>query len=365
MRIDQQLGGLVVADNEQPLTDSQRHRFIISALMDEAIASSQIEGAATTRRVAREMLRRDRRPRTIDERMIVNNYRAIGFIREHRSTPLTPEFVIELQRMLTDGTLKQPDQVGRLRREDEDVVVSDQFDEVLHAPPRASELPRRLAVMCAFANSPSTDDASFMHPVVRAILLHFALAYDHPFCDGNGRTARALFYWSMLRSGYWLVEHLAISRIIRQGPSKYGRAFLYSETDEFDLTYFIVHQLDVIRRARAELQQHLRRKGREAADARKRFKDDAGLNDRQRALLLGLVREPDRSVTIESHQRSHGVVYATARSDLLRLVERGYLAQQRVGNRFEFSAGPLLEALEPEPPTRAAPPATPAPPAPS
>ena len=60
----------------------------------------------------------------------------------------------------------------------------------------------------------------FIHPMIRSIILHFWLAYDHPFVDGNGRTARALFYWSMLRHGYWLFEFISISQIILKGPDQ-------------------------------------------------------------------------------------------------------------------------------------------------
>ena len=88
---------------------------------------------------------------------------------------------------------------------------------------------------------------------MRAILLHFVLAYDHPFADGNGRTARALFYWSMLRSGYWLTQYLTISSILRGAPARYARSYLHVETDNGDVTYFVLHQLDVIERAIASL----------------------------------------------------------------------------------------------------------------
>ena len=46
---------------------------------------------------------------------------------------------------------------------------------------------------------------------MRAILLHFWLAYDDPFLDGNGRTARILFFWLLRKHGYWLAEYLSIS----------------------------------------------------------------------------------------------------------------------------------------------------------
>jgi Fic family protein len=62
------------------------------------------------------------------------------------------------------------------------------------------------------------------------------LGYEHPFEDGNGRTARALFYWSMLNQGFWLTEFLTVSKILRKAPAKYARSFLYTEQDSNDLT---------------------------------------------------------------------------------------------------------------------------------
>ena len=57
-------------------------RFLVNSLMEEAIRSSQLEGATTSRRVAKEMLRTGREPRDRSERMIANNYRALQFMRE-------------------------------------------------------------------------------------------------------------------------------------------------------------------------------------------------------------------------------------------------------------------------------------------
>src|SRR5207302_11428896 len=134
----------------------------------------------------------------------------------------------------------------RLQLPEEDrVAVFDNRGALLHQPPPAEQLPKRLVTMCRFANS-ELGGAGFVHPVIRAILLHFWLGYDHPFEDGNGRTARALFYWYMRTHGYWLVEYLSISRILQNAPAKYTRAFLLTETDERDATYFIVYQLEVL-----------------------------------------------------------------------------------------------------------------------
>ena len=98
---------------------------------------------------------------------------------------------------------------------------------------------------------------SFIHPVIKAIILHFMIGYIHPFGDGNGRTARALFYWYMLRCGYWLFEFVSISKLIKEKRSDYDTAYIYTETDDFDLTYFIYHQVDVIIKAVDALRAHI------------------------------------------------------------------------------------------------------------
>lgn len=341
--VDQRCAGEIAMSEVVTADDQARQRYLVNSLMEEAIRSSQLEGATTSRQVAKELLRTGRPPKDRSERMITNNYRALHFLRESVGDRLTPSAVLELQRILTEGTLENPDAAGRLQRPDEErVAVYERIDgSLLHAPPPAEQLPARLEALCAFANA-DDDPETFIHPVVRAILLHFWLAYDHPFEDGNGRTARALFYWSMRTQGYWLVEYLSISRILRDAPGKYSRAFLLTETDDGDTTYFIVFQLNVIKRATEELHTYLARKTSEIREVERLIKRSDGFNHRQLALLGNAIRTPDQSYTFTSHAASHGVTHETARSDLLQLHEKGLLARRRVGRQYFFTAEPDL-----------------------
>lgn len=308
----------------EALTQSDnRDRYIVNTLIEESITSSQLEGAVTTRQVAAEMLRTGRRPRDTHERMVLNNYLTMRRIRDLRDQDLTPELVFELHRRVTDGTMDNPDASGRFRRADENVRVEDQEGTVFHEPPDASELPVRLEAMCAFANGTTPD--YFVHPVIRAILLHFWLAYDHPFVDGNGRTARALFYWCMLRRDYPLFEFISISQILLRAPAQYAEAFLHTETDENDLTYFLLHQAGVVKKAVAALQDYLAQKHSELSQASDALRGAAGLNHRQQALLLHALREPATRYVITGHQRSHNVSHQTAANDFHDLVARGLL----------------------------------------
>jgi len=341
-RVDQQASGQIAISEE--VTNSQtRDRYIVSSLIEEAITSSQLEGASTTHRVAEEMLRSGRPARTRDERMIFNNYQAMNVVRQWNG-PLTPDRVLQLHRVVTDGTLDDPAAAGRLQTPDDDRVhIATPDGEVVFEPPPAEQLPERLALMCSFANGQGVE--GFLHPVVRAILLHFWLAHDHPFEDGNGRTARTLFYWSMRSQGYWLTEFLSISRILRQAPMQYARAFLFTERDEGDTTYFIAYQLGVILRAIDDLHTYLQRRMAEIRDS-ERFLHDAGLNHRQAALIRHALRHPDAEYTFKSHQRSHGVVYQSARNDLLDLERRGYVERRRIGRAFRFYPNPNLRDVE-------------------
>lgn len=341
--IDQRCSGEIGTDE---VVTSERHaerRFLVNSLMEEAIRSSQLEGATTSRVVAKEMLRSGRAPVDRSERMIVNNFRALEFMREEMTGVLSPELVLELHRVVTEGTLDDPSAAGRLQRPDEPRVAVFDRDggEPIHRPPPAEQLPRRMELLCRFANQ-GDEEEPFIHPVLRAILLHFWLAYDHPFEDGNGRTARILFFWLMRARGYWLAEYLSISRLIRNAPAQYARAFVETETDGGDTTYFLIHQLNLIARAIADLHAYLERKTAEVRDVEKLLRGAAYLNGRQLALLTDAVRDPEAAYSVESHATSHRVAHETARTDLLDLVRRKLLVQRRRGRKHIFEPAPDL-----------------------
>ena len=342
--VDKQTSGRISAPAPVLPEAPTRERYVINSLIEEAITSSQLEGAATTRKVAKEMLRTGRRPRTRDERMILNNYTGMLRVRELRHERLTPAMVIEFHRIITDGTLDDQADCGRLQLPGEDrlVIVDGYDDEIMHAPPVATQLPERLDRLCQFANGDL--DTAYVPPVVRAILLHFMLAYDHPFVDGNGRTARLVFYWSMLSQDYWLAEFLPISRLLKKAPAQYARSFLHSEHDGGDLTYFVLYQLRIAQRAVNDLHEYLDRKVAETQQVRQALKAVSHrFNLRQLALLENAIRHPDGRYTVASHARSHGVVAQTARGDLHDLEEQGLLTKTSSGRGYAWTPVDDLE----------------------
>ena len=319
-----------------------KDQYYISSLIQEAITSSQLEGAVTTRKIAKEMLQAGRKPKDRSEQMILNNFRTMQRIGKVKDEPLSRKLVFELHELVTQSTLDDDTAVRRFRKKDEKIVIGDMYNEVFHEPPLAGELEERLQAMCKFANDRSST--GFIHPVIRSIILHFWLAYDHPFVDGNGRTARALFYWSMLRHGYRLFEFISISQIILKGPAKYGRAFLYTETDDNDLTYFILYHLRVIRKAIVELHRYIERKTLQLKTIEKQMRGIETLNHRQRSLISHALRHPYHRYTIRSHHICHNIVYQTARTDMFDLEMRGLLEVDKSQKQWYFRPPKDLEA---------------------
>ena len=161
--------------------EADKDKYLFNSLMEEAIASSQLEGAVTTRRVAKQMLREGRKPRSMAERMIFNNYQAILRIRDRQKDDLSPQLLRELHSVLTSGTFDDPSNEGRFRQPDDNVVVEDSYShDVLHNPPPAESIDGRIKEIGGFANRKSRP---FVHPVTKAIILHFAIGYLHPFVN--------------------------------------------------------------------------------------------------------------------------------------------------------------------------------------
>ena len=330
--------------SEQVTNPNTRNRYIVSSLIEEAITSSQLEGASTTRRDAKDMLRSGRSPRDLSEHMILNNYLAMQYVAEVKDQPLTPDLVREIHRIVTDGTLENPHYAGKLQDDDElRVSVWGDGNQLLHRPPPVNELPERLEALCAFANGVGKE---YIPPVLRAITLHFMAGYDHYFEDGNGRTARAIFYWSMLHQGYWLAEFLTISRILKNAPSKYAQSYLLTEQDDGDLTHFFIYHLTVLQRAIRELNSYLARKAEEMHKAEADFRAKPGeYNHRQLALLRKAVAEPAELFTAKSHATSHGVSAETARADLQDLESKHLLTRMRIGKQHAWRAAANLSML--------------------
>lgn len=303
---------------------AEKKYYLSSSLMEEAIYSSKMEGASTTRIVAKDMLRKKKSPQNKSQQMIANNYNTIQYIVEHKDEPLTEETLLHIHRLMTEKTMDNPEDTGRFRTNDK-VVVADMVEgDIIYTPPSFQEIPEFVESLCDFFNN--DNPRTFIHPIIRGIIVHFMLAFMHPFADGNGRTARALFYWYMLKEKYWLTEYMSISRVIAKSKPSYEKSFRYVENDGNDIGYFVAYNLRALDISFQQLTDYIQRKQREKKAATS-FMIAGNINYRQAMILQRLKEEPNTIMTVKDVQEQFSVSSMTARKDLSDLVQQGYLAE--------------------------------------
>lgn len=302
------------------IAETDKTKFIISSLMEEAISSSQMEGANTTRKKAKEMIQKDQKPSTKSEQMILNNYVTMRFISHYKNENLTPELLLNIHSSISSKTLDNKEEEGQFRNNNEIFVQDVMSGENIHQPPPQEELAFLIQELCNFFNKDSDD---FIHPIIKGCIIHFMIGWIHPFTDGNGRTARALFYWYMLKRGYWLTEYLSISRIIKDTKNQYEKAYLYTEKDANDLGYFITYHLKTMSKSFDALKEYINRKQKEVVQSA-RFLTIPGVNERMAQLLKIVYDDPERVLNSKEVEKRFAISNFTARQDLKALVDLGF-----------------------------------------
>ncbi len=323
------IGGLY----KEPITPYDKAEYLKNSVLEEAIASSQVEGAATTTKVAFELLKSGRKPRNESEQMIFNNLRSIMLINEETDKNLSIELIIELHKTMTVNTSAEYC-AGSFR--DTPIFVQDHIDgDVAHTAPDSATIDSYIQDLINFTNT----EQPFIHPIIKASIIHFIFGFIHPFEDGNGRTARALFYWYLTKKGYSLIKNISISKSILDSRIQYDKAFLKTENDDNDLTYFINYSIKSLRVAFESLIKYRdKKKGeheRQQLIAYKIIKK--GLNDRQADLIGYLYSKENAKVNITAYSKRHKIVRQTARRDLNELIKLKLIEENRIGRNVVFT----------------------------
>lgn len=338
---DLNFGGSLGSNSVIPEKDHKI--YLTSSIMEEAIASSQMEGASTTRRVAKDMLRKQMKPANKSQQMIANNYATIQYLVEHKDDDFGMEQLLNIHHLIANRTLDNPANEGTLRKDNNILVMDNINGEIVHTPPDADILEDLIKALCDFANN--RTDEPFIHPIIKGIIIHFMLAYLHPFADGNGRTARSLVYWYMLKNGYWLTEYLSISRVIYRSKTKYEKAYLYAEADGLDLSYFIMYNLTVMKQSYTDLKDYLHRKAQERQNLQI---TGNGINERQAQIIQMFRDKPGIVVTAKELTSRFAVSGKTLRTDLQHLAAMRLLEERPINRRTTgyAQAGDMEERLK-------------------
>lgn len=308
--------------------------MIKESLMEEAVFSSAIEGAFSTVKRLREMVDQKQPPRDINDQMVLNNYRAMQFILQEKHRDLTIDFILELQKIVTQDTLDQDDAAYSGRFRNDWVYIKDKRDHIIYTPPQADQVLPAMEKMVGWVNQ--KNEAGFIHPIVKASFVHLYFVHIHPFFDGNGRTARALFYFDLIKNEYEFFKYFSISVAVQKAKGKYYQAIRNSEIHEGDFTYFLLYMAETI------LESIHLVKARIAHHYQKEFVVDrlnrAGvlLNDRQQKFVKKFFVMDQRVITIKKYQDWFKIVYETARRDLDDLHQKRVLVKGKQGKAYVY-----------------------------
>jgi Fic family protein len=322
--------------------ESKNFEYLLNDLReDEAISSSQLEGAATTTKVAKDLLKRKRKARTPDEKMIIGNFKMMHFAWENRHRDLSIEFISELHQVGVEGIEDDEYHPGEFRKDD-DVHVVDGEGAIVHTPPPAKGLTKRMKKIIEWSNTchDDADSSEYIHPIIKAATLHFIIGYEHPFRDGNGRVARSIFYWYMFKKDYAAFRYIAISLLLKTAPVQYGKSYLYTETDEMDLTYFLDYQCAIITRAISNFKNAFNKTWNDIEKFNKWLFESGlykKLNDKQRIVFQVAKGGIATHFTSSSVKDNLGCSYNTASSVLNGLVKLGLFKKKKSGREWIFS----------------------------
>jgi Fic family protein len=306
--------------------------LMIDSIIEESFSSSLIEGAFTTYKRAQELVKKDITPKNKDELMMKNNYYAMSYIIENRESAFDVDFILKLHEIITSETLSDPNESGKYR--DDDVYIRDKSGKLIFKPMPADKVDYYMNSFITWVNNNAEDD--FIHPIIKASIIHFYLVYVHPFFDGNGRTARALFYFYLIKNGYDFFKYFSISALIAKDRGKYYRSIQDVENYDDDLTYFLLFSTDIVKKAIGDILKSIvdRYRDRTIFDRI----DNMGilLNKRQKKTINIMLKNNTNTITIKLHNKFNKTSYETSRRDLNELVSWGLFKKMKSGKTFVF-----------------------------
>ena len=296
------------------------------AVLDEAVYSSVIEGAFTTKKEAREFIHEGRSPKNKSEQMVKNNYEALTYVLEHIDESITEQTIFDIYALVTKDTLEADVPTNAYRSES--VFVQSSRGEIVHTAPEAEKVSGMMASLLEFITN------NELSPLIKACIAHFYFVYVHPFIDGNGRAARALSFMMLLQAGYDFFRYFSISGVIAEERAKYYKAIKDVEDDDFDMTYFIDYYTGMLARAVKAMEERLVDKVvmEQTLDKLKA----AGMNSRVIEGAKWILTSPNQSITIKAWQKKFGVVLETARQDLFKLEDAGIVHRKLVKRQYVF-----------------------------
>lgn len=331
------------------MTASAGHHFVVKARVTETIAAGRLDGLDIDKAGAEALLHMDKAPQSAIERLVSNSFSAMDQLKELVDSQFSRELFRRLRGLLLEGV--DPTAL-KMSTPGMGLVSFDYEDERI-----AESTERQLAYITAYANHETGDECD--RPLLRALLLADVFRFYRPLGNVSSQVGRLVARLYELKHDLPVVGFLPISRAkldweqglivppaVTYTPAEYQTLMAKSPGD---LTAYHTLSTELALLTLREVEQYVDSWERRDNEMREVLRKDPLLNQRQRAILARALRVPDAEFNIRYHSRNHNVAYTTARRDLLKLVEKGYLSMEQRGKAFIFVGAPKLQNLVRDP----------------
>ena len=312
------------------LLQSQDGHYGIKAAEDEIVATSAIESIDFSRDSVRKILK-GMAPKDEQENRILGIKHGLEFIAD-TTNKITEENLYKLYMMTVGDFLAQEDKLveGNMYRHDTVYVVSDHIE---HSGLSYEKVPEFMKSLIAFANK--NDD---INDLIKAVIIHFYIAFVHPYFDGNGRMARLVHLWFLIQKGYQSALFIPFSSQIEKSRKAYYDAYTAIEENKklsgkIDVTPFILYFINNV--------YNKMNKGTTTIETLTAYNDavkDGKITEKETKLwkfVLSYYGTAEFS-TKQLEKDFGDAAYATIRGFVLKFEELGLLSSVKYGPRVKY-----------------------------
>lgn len=214
------------------LFQNQSDLYSAKSLETEIIATSAIENIDFSRDSVRSILS-GQASKNEEEKRIEGLKKGLEFISDP-GNKISEENIYKLYKMAIGKYLDEENQFkeGNLYRHDSVYVVGTKVE---HTGISYKQVPSYMKSLVKYINQ--KDD---IQDLMKACIIHFYIAYVHPWFDGNGRMARLVHLWFLVQRGYQSVLFVPFSSLIEKTRKQY-----YDACQTIEDNYRYTHTIDV------------------------------------------------------------------------------------------------------------------------
>ena len=314
----------------QLLFKEQTEKYAVKSAEEEIISTCAIENIDITRESVRNILK-GYAPSDEQENRIFGLKKGFEFIAD-RKNAITEENLYRLYMMCVGEFLGEEDrlQPGSFYRHDSVFVVSDRVE---HQGLDYRKIPLYMSSLIEFINNENE-----MNPLVKACIIHFYIAYIHPYFDGNGRIARLVHLWFLIQRGYQSALFIPFSSEIEKSRKAYYNAFtLIGENRKFSgktdvtpiISYFVDNVYNKIQHTGASV---------DTLTLYRDFLREGRVTEKEKnlwAFVLSHYGTGEFSTKMLERDFSDAA-YATVRDFVLKFEAAGLLSSTKYGSRIRY-----------------------------